>query len=369
MDSKATIEAAFDVLAVDFGVTTVWWRGAQDQIWRDHCMFRKQNRFYDQLHEWMWHLDDNEGTNRAAIEAAHKNGMKIWAVYGLLELATQADAGACIVYPYQSEDKLRIEHPEWIPVNKYGTRRQPGPIEYAYPVARKAMIDRLTKFVVDHDYDGMSFYTYVENLGLRYVDEFGYNQPIVDEFKKRYGVDIRTEDFDKEAWAKVRGEYITQFLCELAVGALSKYYMDSDVIAALLKSLKRDNNEVVQVRSATRLNSLIPALTNNSTEPAGTIKIRRKVIDELLTFFEQYGDGCTRGDADWGWRVVGNAILNFGDESEKKLQELISRKANRRLAELAWRVIYIRQKAMAYCLVTEDQDAQAHTNHPFLKIK
>src|SRR5690348_17622517 len=61
-------------------------------------------------------------------------------------------------------------------------------------------------------YDGIFFYTYIENCGARYLDEYGFNEPIVSEFKRRHGVDIRNQPFDKQAWYVLRGEYMTQFI-------------------------------------------------------------------------------------------------------------------------------------------------------------
>jgi hypothetical protein len=74
------------------------------------------------------------------------------------------------------------------------------------------MADYLTKYVVDGNYDGISFLTYAENFSMRYEDEFGYNAPIVAEFQEKYGVDIRKEEFDKEAWRQMRGRHVTEFL-------------------------------------------------------------------------------------------------------------------------------------------------------------
>jgi hypothetical protein len=42
--------------------------------------------------------------------------------------------------------------------------------------------------------------------------QYGFNQPVVEEFRKRYGVDVLHEDFDEEAWRRLRGEYYTEFL-------------------------------------------------------------------------------------------------------------------------------------------------------------
>ena len=69
---------------------------------------------------------------------------------------------------------------------------------------------------IDRDHlDGITFFTFAENYGLRFEDEFGFNQPVVDEYQRRYGVDIRTQEFDRSLWRYLRGEYVTQFLREL----------------------------------------------------------------------------------------------------------------------------------------------------------
>ena len=71
------------------------------------------------------------------------------------------------------------------------------------------------KLATSAKYDGLMLHTYVEQMDTRYDEEFGFNEPIVNEFKKRYGVDIRTEAYDKQALAKLRGEYLTQYFREL----------------------------------------------------------------------------------------------------------------------------------------------------------
>lgn len=59
---------------------------------------------------------------------------------------------------------------------------------------------------------GIAFLTYAENFSQRYEDEFGYAEPVVAEFQKRHGVDIRTQAFDRQAWRQLRGEHVTAFL-------------------------------------------------------------------------------------------------------------------------------------------------------------
>jgi HEAT repeat protein len=180
-----------------------------------HYEFRQENPLYYDGSCWLRHLNDNVKTNDLAIAAARRYGMEIYVVDGVFEHGAQGDAGACSMFPYAFEDRLRREHPEYIPVDRWGERVAPGPVEFCYPEVRRSLVDRFVYHVDHYGYDGIAFYTYIENMGLRYPEEFGFNEPVVQEFKRRYGVDIRTEPFDKEAWARLRGEYVTEFLREL----------------------------------------------------------------------------------------------------------------------------------------------------------
>jgi hypothetical protein len=683
MDTRLGVETAIDTIARDFNVNRIWWRGGQDDMWLDDNEFRATNRFYYYYWDWLRYLNRDVKTNEAAIRAARRNGLEIWLWTGLFEYASQADAGGAQRFPYQCEFKIRIEHPDWVPVNKYGTRLQGGPVEFAYPQARKWVIDRLTRYVADKNYDGIVFYTYVENFSLRYMDEFGYNQPIVDEFKKRYGVDIRTQPFDKVAWAKLRGEYVTRFLrelrssfskhdkkicvmiepeggqshlpmvwrsggqirpvgniymdweqwvnerlvdeinvyypgsddlarqvleickgtpvkvsmqrnsgeipdgviratmvstgniaetgftyknhigdtdentplqpldalkgndtyakrrllfmiaggkqssdindiiaalndkddfvrrlalralgklnnlaavpaienalsdpensvrmqaavilgdlngphtidrifetvckyhlmqfdnmaaCqaltkmlppnpaaiikrisdpdlnvrrvavtvlqsgtslgqydsmakdalvksatadndpwirELSLSSLGRFYMDPIVIRTMVKALG-DSDEIVQVRAAMYLTWVVgslPADKRLDLDGWATFKlapadsnsgiVQRHALELLVGRFKSYGDHCRRTDAEWGWRVVGNSIMCYGDEGRKQLETIMAEKTDHHLAERAWHVVYVPLKPNAYCPVTEQQDWEAHQHHPFIKF-
>ncbi|HUS80791.1 MAG TPA: HEAT repeat domain-containing protein [Armatimonadota bacterium] len=218
VDSPATIDAMFEWMSDTYGVSCIYWRGGGTQIWdEDYQVGRQTPLAYDWATGWKRHLFRDLRINDAAVDSAHERGMQIILYTGLFEHGVQPDVG--IMAPYLFEDRLRIEHPDWCPVDRWGQRRCPGPICFGYPEARRAVMDRYVRHLTDHGYDGICFYTYVENTGIRYLDEFGFNEPIIEEFGRLCpGVDLRRDTLTPEQrvqWHRARGRFVTDFLREL----------------------------------------------------------------------------------------------------------------------------------------------------------
>ncbi|MEW6355382.1 MAG: HEAT repeat domain-containing protein [Planctomycetota bacterium] len=216
VQTKAAIEAVFDCLQKAHGVDRIYWRGFQSEYIADNYLVRPENFLYYGF--WMWEkrLAKEIGTSRMAVQAAHDRGMTIWGYTALFDHGAQAASDAAKgIGPSPIEHNLRVKHPEYVPVDRYGIRRQSGPMEFAYPEVRRTLVDGFAALVEKGNYDGLMLYTYVEHLNIWFQDEYGFNDVIVEEFKRRYGQDIRTEVFDRHAWYRLRGEYVTQFLREL----------------------------------------------------------------------------------------------------------------------------------------------------------
>ncbi len=225
VDSPEAIDGMFDWMNRTYGVSRIYWRGAQSHMWdSEYQVGVERPNQHDWSNGWKRHLYRDEKINEAAVEAAHSRGMEIFAYAGLFEHGVQPDVG--IICPYLFEDRLRIEHPEWCPVDRWGERRSPGPISFCYPEARKLIIDRYVDYITRMGYDGINFYTYVENVGIRYLDEFGFNEPIVAEFSKLHpDVDLRHDtltEAQKLDWYQCRGIFVTQFVRELHAALSAK---------------------------------------------------------------------------------------------------------------------------------------------------
>jgi len=218
IDSKASIEDSFDLLA-RLGVRCVYWRGLEEATWMETMRLREENCRYASAFRWFHQLYRDVHPDALAVAAAHRHGMEIWGMGTLVDWQSQGDTPNFNDFPNAYESSLRLDHPEWVPIDRSGLLKQGGPIEFAYPEARKALVDLHMKFVRQDGYDGVIFVTYAENYSMRFQDEFGYNDPIVKEFKRRTGADIRTQPFTRAAsrfdWYALRGEYLTQYFREL----------------------------------------------------------------------------------------------------------------------------------------------------------
>lgn len=108
------------------------------------------------------------------------------------------------------------QHPEYLMVNRSGKTRQYGVLCLAYPEVRKYLRERFLKLLEGYQFDGLFVCLRSQSKPPEYADQFGFNEPVRMEFKRRYGRDICTEDFDLQAWRDLLGSYLTTFLKELS---------------------------------------------------------------------------------------------------------------------------------------------------------
>ena len=88
-------------------------------------------------------------------------------------------------------------------------------MEYAYPEVRNYQLKVIRTFSDEYPFDGVFLSIRSHAPPPDHADQYGFNEPIAKEYKRRYGQDILREDFDLEKWRELRGEYFTLFLREL----------------------------------------------------------------------------------------------------------------------------------------------------------
>lgn len=151
------------------------------------------------------------------------------------------------------------------------------------------------------------------------------------------------------------------YVRELALAALTRIPPSPELLRAVSDAMKSDKDAVVQARAAAALGSLIRSA-------GGAKDLRDPAVKDLVAQFRLYGTGATRDDKDWGWREVGNALRMIGEDGEAALARLMGDEQDQRLADLAWRVVYLKQED-GFTLVTEEQDRAAHVKHPFMTFE
>jgi len=142
------------------------------------------------------------------VRVGHELGMKV-----VLWMDIYDDG-----YPgYRS--KFLDEHPHCQWTARDGKTYFEGLTSYAWPEARAWRVAQARE-LLDLGADGLHCSTSAHCRHLPNVHEddfYGFEQPVVDEYRKRYGVDLRTaEDFDREAWHRIKGEFVNQLYRELA---------------------------------------------------------------------------------------------------------------------------------------------------------
>jgi hypothetical protein len=139
---------------------------------------------------------------------------------------------------------------------------------------------------------------------------------------------------------------------ELALANLRSSFGATARVQAAAREAMGDRDAAVGARAAVMLAAM-------SAGPGSPPADRGRALRDVTTFFRGYGQGCRRPDASWGWRVVGNALLQFGDDGRQALLGIMQEKDDGRLADLAWRVLYLKQGDRFYPLTLEE-DRAAH---------
>ena len=114
---------------------------------------------------------------------------------------------------WQSE--LTRTHPEWLVADRAGRTRQRGVVSLAYPEARRAFVERWSRLIAPTRFDGLFICFRSQSRPADDGDQFGFNELVREDFRRRYGADILRDDFNRQAWRDLLGEYITALLVEL----------------------------------------------------------------------------------------------------------------------------------------------------------
>jgi hypothetical protein len=108
------------------------------------------------------------------------------------------------------------QNPQYAVADRTLAKHQWGVLCLGYPAVRKHMIRRYLRLLKKGKFEGLFVCLRSQSKPTDYADQYGFNDPIYQEYQKRYGIDIKTEDFDLQLWRDLQGDYLTCFLQELS---------------------------------------------------------------------------------------------------------------------------------------------------------
>lgn len=141
------------------------------------------------------------------IREGHKRGMKVimW-----IDIFDDEYSG------HRSKFIDENQHCQW--TAKDGKTYFNGLISYAWPEARAFRVAQVRE-LLDLGADGIHCSTSAHCRHLPNIqqdDFYGFEEPVVNEYFTKYGVNIRTTEFDKKKWHEIKGEFMNHLYRELA---------------------------------------------------------------------------------------------------------------------------------------------------------
>lgn len=207
---------------------------------------------------------------RDCVELGHKYGIKVWG------WITSYDS----LY-YATEGEFFFDNPQYTWVSRDGSKHIPGVPCYGYPEVRELRlkeIEEILGYGVDGIYLSMRSHSPwpKDASGAR---EYGYNEPVVAEYQKRYGSDPRQakpDSLEELRFVKLKGDFLKLFLAEA-------------------HKLCQGQGKLLSMNAS--WDSVDPATATRMYIPADDL-CREQVVDELC-ILSGAGEDLTR------WRVLG----------------------------------------------------------------
>lgn len=212
LDTPERIAACMDDWQRLGSVETVYWRASS---WRLANYMKPRHDSFPRYFDEVKRIWDQFNPFEVAAREAHARGMRLYAYQTIFDEGSPESVkyGDSTPFPWQSF--FTIAHPEYLVTDREGKQRQWGVMEYAYTEVREYMLAGMCRLIDEHDFDGLYVCTRTHSRPAESADQLGFNEPVVEAYRAKYGVDILTEQFDAQKWRDLRGEFVTQFLREL----------------------------------------------------------------------------------------------------------------------------------------------------------
>ncbi len=206
----------------ELNAATVHWRVTRTHI-RGHYYAARGRRhpLRDQDRNLDWNFF------RVVPHLAHSFGMKAYLYVSLFDegwplppkkIREKSYHNAMHFQHTSWQSKFSRENPEYTLADRNGEQRQWGVLCLAHPEVRSHFCSRFINLLRNTAFDGLFVCLRSQSRPADFADQFGFNEPVRQDYLSRYGRDICAEDFNLQRWRDLLGEYLTTFLSELRDG-------------------------------------------------------------------------------------------------------------------------------------------------------
>lgn len=156
-------------------------------------------------------------------DRAHTAGFEAWLYVTLLDQGRPLPEPAERQVSYHNAEHGRDvawqsdfcrDHSEWLIIDRDGAP-QWGVFCLAYPEVRRHFIDEYIGLLHDTGFDGLFLCLRSQSKPPDHADRFGFNRPVLADYMAETDDEFDLETFDRVAWRKLHGAYLSQFLIEL----------------------------------------------------------------------------------------------------------------------------------------------------------
>lgn len=188
-------------------------------------MYMPEGGPYDEYKKAVKNAWDS-GVLPAVVDAVKKSGVGMYMWVSVVDEGCPPSTFYNDTVPFPWQSRFVKEHPEMQECSRSasvsGRTYHEGVLEFAYPEVRQHVLSEIREFAEKLPFDGIFLSYRSHSPPPAHADMFGFNEPIVQEYQKRYGKDIIRQSFDLEKWRSLRGEYFTTFLREVRAYANSR---------------------------------------------------------------------------------------------------------------------------------------------------
>ena len=146
-----------------------------------------------------------------ATSAARDVGLPVYCYFNAYDEGMPPHVPNYTHREYDWESRFFTKNSDYYACDRNWQKKHWGVPEYAYPEVREYKCQELSYFLDNYTWDGVYISTRGHRMPAEHGDQYGFNRPVVDAYRERFGVDILTENFDLEAWRRLRGEFLTQY--------------------------------------------------------------------------------------------------------------------------------------------------------------